>query len=115
MADAKEILFVCACGVDRSPTGADVFNKHFQSEGLDYIATYRGAIVADNSEDPLDKMVGRAHRVIAIEAWIADTLGRWFPDSVEKTRQMDIPNNYARNDPYLLETFEEYYHSGEWK
>ncbi|MBW2980891.1 hypothetical protein KY360_05740 [Candidatus Woesearchaeota archaeon] len=115
MGDAKEILFVCTCGVDRSPTAADVFNKHFKAEGLDYIATSRGAIAADHSEDPLADMVARADRVVAVSGWIAGLISGWFPDAAGKMRQLEVPDEYARNDPYLLTTFEEFYQSGQWK
>ncbi len=115
MADTKEILFICNCGIDRSPTGASLFNKHFKEEGLNYVATSRGAIVAGYSEDPLDDMVARAHKIIAVDAWIAGLITSWFPDAAGKTKQLQIPNEYSNGDPYLVRTFEEYYQSKEWE
>ncbi len=96
------LLFVCTAGMQRSPTGAELYaRKGYHTRYAGMLATGVDALTADK--------IRWADHVFVMESRHREYIKRNFPELYESTpvTSLNIPDIYLKNDPELVEMIEE--------
>lgn len=96
------VLFVCTAGMQRSPTGAELFAR----KGYD--TKYAGMLARGADELTADKLRWADH-VVVMESRHRKFIQQNFPELYESTplTTLNIPDIYVKNDPELIQLIEE--------
>jgi len=96
------VLFVCTAGMQRSPTGAELFAR----KGYD--TKYAGMLARDEAELTADKLRWADH-VVVMESRHRRFIKQNFPKLYDSTpvTTLNIPDIYVKNDPELVQMIEE--------
>ena len=95
------LLFVCTAGMQRSPTGAELFAQKGHNTKYAGIHAMGGDAVTE------DKLRWADH-VIVMESRHREFIKRNFPELYESVpvTTLNIPDIYIKNDPELIEQLE---------
>jgi len=111
----KELIFVCASEISRSPTAKRVFNDWLERDGLskEYHASSAGAL---DGRKMAKEEVDEAHKIIAFDGMVATALEKNYPELMgnPKLIQLSVPDIYARDSEELVEIIRRFYDSKSW-
>ena len=96
----KKILFICTEGKNRSVTAANLYKTRYDTKSLALIDT---PFVNRNLEPELEW----ADLIIVMEKWHADTIKSYYPSLSKEIIVLNIPDNYIKNDPNLIQILKE--------
>lgn len=92
-----KILFICNFNQNRSVTAEELFKDRYETKSAGMIA---GKVVTSTA-------INWADKILVMEEDQKEELARRYPSSKEKTTNLNIPNNYFKDQEQLKKLLEE--------